>query len=506
MRVINEVKAENEKMKSLLRSQIPSGVSTPRTDISDHSVLSRRGGAMASAASRGKGGANVRPKPLDYQALVSTPCGSERSTQSAPAFLDEGFDAIQSRYSAHPLVQDLVRGAPLHSSQREAQAGVKPRPKLPTGPLSKNELDERLQRRATMSMLYAGAEPVQTMVEKQPPTRAKPTLSGGGSRPTSGTAGKPRAQGASSAGDPSSSMVNRNVVRDLASFYDKHVQQQQQEASGTVVPWEMPAFDIPVPAPSGFVRPSAGPQNAFSPSAPPVLSTRHHVEHAGAAAAPTLPNVSDRMQRLMQQRPYDFGPPLSQAPVYSHTAGVSDYALRGIAVAASSKESSSTVEDFVVSHDEDRLHQIANEVLRSSQDKSKWKAYTQQAAPKQPDTPSSTAPSTQKPVGTFADDILNRYLPPPPPSLPADFLRPSHTSKPSPAPTGLRFAGASEGTEWQASPTKQTPRQASRGAVGSSHRPPSIAGDLSVDGEDVGALLQWASSLDTRDVWGRSMF
>lgn len=214
----------------------------------------------------------------------------------------------------------------------------------------------------------------------------------------------------------------------------------------------------------------------------------------------------DALDLHMKRRPYDVGPPPVPPQPYkgvaSSTAGSgstpsqllgshsSMSSTRGGGIAASS--SSTTLDSFVVSNNEDRLHQHAEAVLlRASQDRGKVSGqyYKPTASVAEARPTSSSAAGYQFSV-------------PPPPVLPPDFGASDRFSTQQQPPTGVPSGVTvnAETLDWK-SPKKHQPRRTvgvspSLSMTNGSQRPSSVATDLSVDGEDAGALLNWAASLN----------
>lgn len=597
MRVIKEVKSENERLKRGLSSVASTPRSTSASSSAQPSV--RAGVSHRQALDR------PRPRPLDRTALIATPTNSERSTQSAPVMNSMTYgteDPLHHRYGNHPEYQALARGAPLTSTEREAMAGQPGFQRKPTGPTKGDELQERLQRRTTMSMLYSGSEPQSHVVDNRAeiPTRAaQPALlraGAGARRPNSGMNSKPTRVGNQSAQrritdargrggnnnnnnyDASSPhnvervveppMIRRNVVRDLAAFYDAHIQGQHTRGGENIlssggVPWEVGnGIDIPGPGPSSNrIGPSntshqpeqyqSNPYTHALVPPPPVLpanfqfsgnrihqpivaegsplqhkdrydlhSSGHHHRFDERAPMDAVPGNDrervaqkislilggqDALDLHMKRRPYDVGPPPVPPQPYkgvaSSTAGSgstpsqllgshsSMSSTRGGGIAASSS-SSTTLDSFVVNNNEDRLHQHAEAVLlRASQDRGKVSGqYYKPTASVVEARPTSAAGY--------------QFSVPPPPVLPPDFGASDRFSTQQQPPTGVPSGVTvnAETLDWK-SPKKHQPRRTvgvspSLSMTNGSQRPSSVATDLSVDGEDAGALLNWAASLN----------
>lgn len=582
MRVIKEVKSENERLKAGMRG-MSSVASTPRSISSSTTQRSVRDGRQIFD--------RARPRPLDRAALIATPTNSERSTQSAPVMTNSTYgmeDPLHHRYGNHPDYQALARGAPPSSTERETMAGQPGFQRKLAGPMKGDELQERLQRRTTLSMLYSGAAPQSTVTEKdrsEVPTRAaQPALQRRGQRPSSGAANKPTRVGSAQQritdarsrtnGDVNSlpphnggrdtnhqngepPMIRRNVVRDLAAFYDAHIQHANDGLGGGGVPWEgvdIPGPSIRVGGPQSHQRSSGDHYNPYVSASshlvppPPVLPA--DFQFAGNRGQPTVAESSplhyrsqvelgslaqgggmmpplgstttarsdreqvaqkishvllggqDALDLHMKRRPYDVGPPPVPPQPYRGVTKPNDQPLigsysslsstRGGAVGSTTSSSSgmAALDTFVLLHDEDKLHQHANAVLRASQERVKHSPYTKPRDGR----PLSSSSATYQSV-------------PPPPALPADFMKagvdrfndgaPAQPTRSNPA---VPISCNQERLDWS-SPTRGDHRQGVASSLSSTNgghgRPSSVATDLSVDGEDVGALLNWAASLNT---------
>lgn len=577
MRVIKEVKSENDRLKSCGMRGVPNSsvASTPRSNSSS-SASSVHGSLRSGVQPRHQQQIDrLRPRPLDRNALIATPTSSERSAKSAPTIPSTGYgaeDPLHHRYSGHPAYQELTRGAPMASSEREALAGQPGLRRKVTGPLKGDELEERLLRRSTLSMLYSGAaggegHHLESNGRAEPPTRAAQPAISTQRRPHSGISKVPRAGNAQTQrrlaearGRPSDSsayegnvvpthqqqgtaeppMIRRNVVRDLAAFYDAHIHQANSSGRGgqgfavdMSVPWETtPAVDIPAPSakvdsvherhmvvppppalPADFQFGYREQPTAANQQRRPLPNSSATVSTGSSSGSPKVDNdrerVAHKISQLlggqdaldlhMKRRPYDVGPPPMGSAPYKGVAASKDYGA-GSSVgsqfhpSSSSSTSSSlrhglndTVDAFTMSNDEDRLHQHAEAVLRASQER---RPFSKSGVP--------LINITQKQTTSAG----YQHGVPPPPVLPPDFMSSASdpprvgSSGPSgnPGRYGPNAGSSNHAVDWIASPNKRV-TGSSLTAV-SHQRPSSVATDLSIEGEDVGALLNWAATLD----------
>ena len=578
MRVLADVKAENTRLKQSLHgsqhhpdSSASSVASTPKSYASAPAVggssigVSRPARLPIRNVRRGQSGAHLpssRPDSAKPESVTSTrsapivptlfQSGSASNPSGASALfsmddrLRNTFMMLDSDFiTSHPLVSDLIRGGPMSTydqstlaGQRTAFNAVQPAA-IGGGKKSEEELaEERAKRRVYLSMLYSGQAPP----EPAPPGGASNSVPDAvgqlvgvsaqrgandrnATRPQLAVPVKREISSGARLVQPlqqpvpqheHGSILNRNVVRDLAAFYDMHLQQQpvpldahrhEFQLPRTIVPWDVQLFPASAGPPTSSnaalyqATIAKGPQQLALSSVPAPLNVSQLMsQRSNTSGAPSVSSVTtrdsstldamlktfddgqrfagacgagDAQQFYLKQRPYDFGgPPASDMLPQSTARPIANPALV-------SSRASNTIS---VGASDEVLLGSSTDVLSS------------------PTRQQRRTPIRGRRVAGGSSDLQ----------------LPQRTAAAAPASLGgtavNRLANPFASTEGLAQllssgQQHNSPIRASAGLlatnVGKAGRPTSVSSATgSLDGDEMAELLSWANNLNPRDSFG----